>query len=477
MQKVRKRTVAGQRRASGRLIWGLGIAFAVFAVLSIVLVFNTVRGLASAWTGTGLPSFSLSGLGPSNPPETGGPAEGTASIPTPVLDPAGVQPWSGSERVSILLMGLDYRDWEKGEGPPRTDSMMLVTMDPVAQTAGMLSIPRDLWVQIPGFDHNRINTAYFLGEGNRLPGGGPGLAVDTVETLLGVPIQFYAVIDFHAFERMIDEIGGIDILVREPMRITPIGGLGMTLEAKAYHFNGPQALAYARARKTEGGDFDRARRQQQVAMAVRDRILTLGNIPVLITKAPALYSELAAGLRTNLSFDQMLSLGLLAIKIPPDSIRRGVIGPPDRVTLEKLPDGAEVLRPVPEQIRILRDEIFTATSAIGPSIPLDNPLAAAKLENARLAVLNGAGIEGLASATADRLKALGLNVVVVGNADRLDYEKSRLYVHSPNFPYTLRYLSSLAGLSESQVLFPVTPDPQIDVAFVLGADFDPAAIP
>ncbi len=74
--------------------------------------------------------------------------------------------------------------------------------------AGMLSIPRDLWVEIPGFGFNRINTAYTYGESNRLPGGGPGLAVKTVESVIGVPIQYYAVIDFSAFERMIDEIGG-----------------------------------------------------------------------------------------------------------------------------------------------------------------------------------------------------------------------------------------------------------------------------
>ena len=74
------------------------------------------------------------------------------------------KPWEGGERVTVLLMGLDYRDWEKGEGPPRTDTMILLTLDPVTETAGMMNIPRDLWVSIPGFDYGRINTAYPLGE-------------------------------------------------------------------------------------------------------------------------------------------------------------------------------------------------------------------------------------------------------------------------------------------------------------------------
>ena len=75
------------------------------------------------------------------------------------------EPWDGASRVTLLVMGLDYRDWLAGEGPPRTDSMILLTLDPLNRTAGMLSIPRDLWVTIPGgFDNNRINTAYSLGE-------------------------------------------------------------------------------------------------------------------------------------------------------------------------------------------------------------------------------------------------------------------------------------------------------------------------
>jgi LCP family protein required for cell wall assembly len=121
--------------------------------------------------------------------------------------------------------------------------MMLVTVDPVSETAGILSIPRDLWVEIPGFEHNRINTAYSLGESfdypadGQHPGGGPGLAMRTVENLLGVQIQYYAVIEFLAFQNAINEIGGIDVLVLEPMRMAIIGRYSMDLEAKPYHFD------------------------------------------------------------------------------------------------------------------------------------------------------------------------------------------------------------------------------------------------
>jgi LCP family protein required for cell wall assembly len=456
---------ARERQIPDRLIWGLGAAFVVAAILSGSLIFSAVRGLAASWNEGGLPSFS--GISPIS---TSDATLEPGVTPTIAAIDEAPKPWDGTERVTILLMGLDYRDWERGEGPPRTDSMMLVTIDPVARTAGMLSIPRDLWVEIPGFEHNRINTAYFLGESYNLPGGGPGLAMKTVENVLGVPIDYYAVIYFHSFEDMIDEIGGIDVLVKEDIKISPIGRQSLILTAKAQHLDGAWALAYARARKTEGGDFDRAQRQQQVALAIRDRILGVDMLPTLIRKAPALYNELQSGLRTNLTFDQMFRLGLLALDLPQENIKKGVIGPPDMVEFETLPTGAEVLRPIPDQIRLLRDEIFTETGAIGPSIPVDDPVEAADLEDAKVSVLNGAGVEGLATSTGGFLRDKGLNVVEIANADRLDYAKTIVIDYTGN-PYTTRYLSDLMNLSDSQILSQPSPDNEIDVTVILGADW------
>ncbi|MFP3852652.1 MAG: LCP family protein [Anaerolineales bacterium] len=453
------------RNLTNRLIWIIGGAFVVAAILSAYLVFSTIKGLAASWNSGGLPSFA-GGQVSQDPEQTLQPGE----TPDPQIIEEEARPWDGSQRVTILLMGLDYRDWEQDEGPPRTDSMMLVTIDPVARTAGMLSIPRDLWVEIPGFEHNRINTAYFLGESYNLPGGGPGLAMDTVENVLGVPIDYYAVIYFHTFEDIIDEIGGIDVLVQEDIKISPIGRTSLVLTAKAHHLNGAEALAYARARKSEGGDFDRSQRQQQVALAIRDRILGVDMLPSLIRRAPELYNIASSGLRTNLTFDQMLRLGILALEIPQENIDKGIIGPPDMVEFETLPTGAQVLRPLPDKIRLLRDDIFTEASAITPAIQADSPSQAAQLENARVAVLNGAGIEGIATTTADYLQEQGLNVVEIANANRLDYAKSIIIDYTGN-PYTTRYLSELMGLSESQILSQPTPDNDVDVEVVLGADW------
>ncbi len=352
-------------RKKNLFVWLLGFLYIVGLGISMVLIFRLSRDMAASYTGVGINPFQLRAQ--QDPAETP-----SAATPTAVPYVEMPDPWDGKRRVTILLMGLDYRDWTEGVGYPRTDSMMLATIDPVARTGAMLSIPRDLFVEIPnaGYVHNRINAAYSLGEQFRLPGGGPQLAMMTVEDLLGIPVDYYAVIDFHVFERFIDEIGGIDVLVHDRMKISPIGKMSYWLEPKPYHFDGADALAYARVRKVEGGDFSRAQRQQQVAMAVRDRILGFDILPVLVTRAPNLYQELSEGVRTNLSLEQMLRLGMLALDLPKERISTGVIGPPNMVAFYTLPDGRQVLRPVTDQIRILRDQLFIDSGSIRPAAEL-----------------------------------------------------------------------------------------------------------
>jgi len=438
-------------------------AFLVGALFSAYLVYVLVRDLSASWSGIGLPSFG--------DPKTQ--QVDNAATPTITVLETLPDPWSGNERVTILLMGIDYRDWESGEGAPRTDSMMLVTLDPISKTAGMLSIPRDLWVEIPGYGHGRINTAYFLGEQDRLPGGGPELAIKTVEKFMGVPVHYYVQIDFGAFERMVDEIGGVEIDIPEEIEVDPILTPNITLEPGKQTLSGEVALAYARARHTEGGDFDRSARQQQVALAIRSQILRLNMIPTLVAKAPALYQELASGIHTNLALDQMISLGLMVFQVNPENIGRAVISPPEMVTLERVIYGgeaADVLKPVPDKIRMLRDEIFTATGAIGPSVDTGDPKAAAEDEFARVAVLNGAGEEGLAGKFAVALGDLGFNVTEIANADRMDYPTTRIVDYTGN-PYTTQYLVTLLDLTQSQVLFQTLPDGEVDIALVVGYDW------
>ena len=187
------------------------VGFFIAAILTAYLTFVSVRDFVTSYEMTNLPGISISEPNPT--PDSSGAVQ-IEDANTPLQPASGPPPpeWDGANRVSILVMGLDFRDWQAQEGAPRTDTMLLLTVDPINRTAGMLTIPRDLWVNIPGgFDYGRINTAYSLGESYELPGGGPGLAVDTVEELLGVPIDFYAQVDFGAFVRFIDEIYGVKI--------------------------------------------------------------------------------------------------------------------------------------------------------------------------------------------------------------------------------------------------------------------------
>ena len=370
---------------SNRLLVGLAIAFLIAASLTAYLTFQTVRSLVSSWNLQHLSPFALIQPGDHPPQET--PLDLFAPL-QPATGPT-PQPWDETSRVTILVLGLDYRDWENNQGAPRTDTMMLLTLDPLSNTAGMLSIPRDLWVNIPGFQPNKINTAYRFGEIYRLPEGGPGLAIKTVEQLLGIPIHFYAQVDFFAFERFIDELGGIEVEVPEELKVDPIGpGNTVVLEPGRQTLDGAVALAYARARNTEGSDFDRAQRQQQVVLAIRDRVLSLDMLPTLISKAPLLYQELAAGVQTNLSLDQAIKLALMASQIPEGNIHRAQIGV-NQVAFGTSPDGQDILIPIPEEIRLVRDQVFSSGLLGSPVAVATDPAQVIAAEGARVAVLNG----------------------------------------------------------------------------------------
>ncbi len=188
-----------------------------------------------------------------------------------------------NSRVNVLVLGIDQRAGMTD--PARTDTMLLFTLDRQAQTAGMLSINRDLWVKIPGGEREgKINTAHFLGEVERVPGGGPALAMQTVQAALDIPVQYTIRLNFSAFEQLIDLIGGIDLRVEETIDDPdyPDAGFGYEpfhIDAGWQHLDGRTALKYARTRATPAGDLDRVKRQQQVILTVRDKLLKEQRLP------------------------------------------------------------------------------------------------------------------------------------------------------------------------------------------------------
>ena len=455
-------------KPSLKLIGLVGV-FVIIAGVIAVVTFNTVRAFVAGWDITDLPGIVVKSGSTTTPSDT---EDGVPAVEVPpAIQPVGgptPEPWDGASRVNVLIMGLDYRDWEAGEGAPRTDTMILLSLDPLTNTGGMLSIPRDLWVNIPGFEPGRINTAYRFGELYDIPGGGPGLAMESVEELLGLKIDYYGLIDFGAFERFIDEIVGIKIDIENRIRVYPIVGDTKILRSGVQVLPGDLALAYARARYTKGGDFDRAQRQQQVIMGIRNRMLERDFLLGLIGKAPILYQELSSGIHSNMPLDQAIRLVWTASKVPEENIKKGIIGT-DHVTLNKSPEGDDVLKPRPEQIRLLRDQIFTVSGPASPAAANSEPKDLVTAENARVSVFNGSTTPGLASRTSDFLKTEGVNVVEPADAPEA-YSYTTLISYTGK-PYTVKYLMELMDISPNRMYLRYDPSSQVDIAVYLGYDW------
>ncbi len=447
------------------VMWGLLGIFLITLAVTVYLTYSVVHDAAASRLGASNPEgLSISEQPFANNPEI--------NINTPLQSDKGPTaiPWDSANRVTILVMGLDYRDWE-GEGPSRTDTMMLLTMDPVSRTAGILSIPRDLWVNIPGFDYGKINTAYFLGELYNLEGGGPGLAIKTVEELLGVDINYYAQIDFAAFENFINEIGGIDVEVPYELTVDPIGpGNTVTLPAGLQHLDGPTALAYARNRDTIGSDFDRANRQQQVVMAIFDQITSLGTLPKLLANSPTIYNNLRYGIHTNLTLKETISLAWTVAQIPRENIKQGLIGP-NETTRTFSADGMDILLPNLEAVRAARDAVFSITSGVSPmgTEYVSNADELRKAEAASVSVLNATTTPGLAAETSDYLTGLGINVIITGNAE--EQSDTTVVIDYTGKPYTVEYLVQLLNIPANSIYSRYDPNSQTDIAILLGADW------
>ena len=483
-----------RQRPTTRLpLWAVGLIIFVGVILlglSTFWLFKTVQGVAASLTpGDGLetpldlededagPAPGEEGVASESPNRSPlvSAATAIAATPTPAaaasvsLSPDDWEAWSGRERVSILLLGTDLRCDE--EGPTHTDTVMVITVDPVGRSAAVLSLPRDLWVEIPGFGVDRINQAYFKGEAYEYPGGGPALAIETVEATLGVPIDYYAAVNFEAVTDFIDLIGGITVEVSESIEDPkyPDNCYGYDpfyLSAGTHELDGQRTLKYARTRATMEGDVDRAARQQQVAMAARDKILRINMIPRLLVQAPQLWSSFRRNIDTNMSLEEMIQLGLLAQEIPRDNIRLAVLDF-NYVYNETTPTGQQVLVPRRDNIRALRDELF-APPAIPTPVIEDLPQLMRR-EDARIVVHNGTSVSGLAGETRDYLRELGFDVVDVGNANAA-YPTTQV-VDFGSHPATTNYLTRVLEVPALNISYSSQPGGDYDVLVIVGDDW------
>jgi LCP family protein required for cell wall assembly len=233
------------------------------------------------------------------------------------------------ERINIVVLGLDQRRDEPDDGAYRTDSVMILTMDPFSKKGGAFSIPRDTWLDIPngygGYITDRINVAYEMGEYSYkdYPGGGAGLVKDTIEHNFNIPIDYHVVLNFNNFIDLIDELGGIDVDVPEYAYDPSYDDCNACyaypvefLEGPE-HMDGERALAYARIRASDN-DFKRIERQQLVVRATARKASDLGTV---FSNALNLYKQYKNAVKTDISDLQIPGLADLANQIGPDNIR------------------------------------------------------------------------------------------------------------------------------------------------------------
>jgi hypothetical protein len=267
-------------------------------------------------------------------------------------------------------------------------------------------------------------------------------------------------------------MGGLYLCPGERITIDPIGPkppVKMGPHCQSYW--GYEILGYARNRKTEGGDVDRANRQQKVIMALVDQVFSPQNFPDMVSRAPKIYAEAESGLRTNLSFDDALKLGVLLSQIPRENIKRGVIDY-SMVTLDNVilaGQNASIFKPIPDKIRVLRDEIFSAAGPLSPMATGD-PTALMQEDAARVRVVNGTYTEGLPERTGNYLLSQGMQVVEAGGYASSQYTRTTIVMYGPKL-YTLRYLITLFGMdATNQILFSPDPASPVDIEIRVGAD-------
>ncbi len=436
------------RRANAGCLWQI-LALPVILLLLCgafffgYQIYDTVRETVLMW---GLPDIG-------SPP-----APVVASQPTRAPLPN----IAAGERVNVLLLGVDRRPAEKC--PCRTDTMMVASLDPKTSTAGLITIPRDWYVPIPDVGEARINQANWYGELYKFPGGGPGLAKRTVEYNLGRRIHFYVLVDFAAFIKVVDTLGGIDVDVPKTIDDPDypdmnFGKSPLHIPAGRIHMNGELALKYARTRHLDG-DYGRMKRDIQVMMAIREKALRLD----MLSKLPALIQTMWGTIETDMTPQDVFALAPAAAKVKTENIKTGSID--QSMTMQfRTSTGADVLWADRAKIGKLMDQV----------IPLDNTAGdqtkQIRQEAARVLILNGTKSPQLAEQTAKYLQAQGFQIAGYGNADRFDYAKTVLVDYSGAKEWTINTLARIMHVEPDNIRRTPNSKSEADVRVILGADW------
>jgi LCP family protein required for cell wall assembly len=377
-----------------------------------------------------------------------------------------------SKPVYFLFTGLDKREWEGETGPGLTDTIIVAFLDAQKGNAGLISIPRDTWVEVPHYQPYKANQTFSVGEATSYPGGGPALLMETVGNLLGVTIDYYVQVDFKAFIVLVDSVNGVMVDVERKILVDPdpsVEGDMKKLKKGLQVLPGDLALGYVRTRETADGDFDRNRRQQQVLVGLQKKLFSYEILPTLIPKLPGLYRELSTNVETNLTMRQIINLGWAVREIDPRLVQTTVINQP-MVEPGINSKGQYVLFPDIDTIQKIWRDMQQIVATPFPEPTREPSLSeSVERENAKVSVQNATTVPGLASETADYLETKGIQVVEVGNSDKFKDETS-IYDYSGN-PYTIQKILNVMNYNDTRLYYRADPNISVDVVIVLGSDW------
>lgn len=381
----------------------------------------------------------------------------------------------GDGRINVLLLG---RGGGNHDAPDLTDTMMIDSIDPVNHTSTLISIPRDLWVDVPNQGAMKVNSAFEAGEFKYLGSVTPGStnpnaiqagfdeADQTIESVLGVTIHYNVLLSFQGFQQAVTTVGGVAVNVPsdlvDPTMAWENGNNPILAKAGPNNLNGKQALNYVRSRETSS-DFARGQRQRAVLLALKNKVQTAGTLsnPFKIAKLSKAFGD---NVKTDLSIKDATRLYGIIKKIPDNKINSiGLADPPNNYITTGTLAGQAIALPTSGLFNYNSIQAYIRTQLKDPYI---------LKEHSSIVVLNGTQTENLAAAKADELKTYGYNVIRTGNTTDNDYVQTLLIdlTHGKD-KYTKHYLEQRLGVSATSQL----PDNTIqtngvDFVVILGSD-------
>lgn len=322
-------------------------------------------------------------------------------------------------RVNILLLGIGDTGHD---GENLSDTIMLISYDVKTKQASMVSVPRDLYVKIDSYGSAKINAAHAYGEYYKYDGGGPALATKVVSQVLGVPIDYYARVDFTGLKDIVNAVGGVDIDVTsdiyDPFYPSDdgLGSKALYIKRGQQHMNGDLALRYSRSRETTS-DFDRARRQQQVLVAIKNKVMSAETL-----LNPAKISDIATALgkhlKTNFAVGE-IPHGIELFKgVDTSKIKNKVFdNSAEGLLVSDSGDAGYILIPRAGMYN------YSRLQAVVKNIFEDSSFGT---ENASISVQNGTSSAGLASKIAMELTSAGYNIIDISTADNSSYPQTKV---------------------------------------------------